>query len=85
MIVVYDHLINDTNLTYQYEVIPFCSYTTDNADDTNRTFFKLNETLIELTNQISNLYFGLPTDKMFMVLKQRAYLGLTSSYLKVIG
>ncbi|WP_342256242.1 hypothetical protein [Spiroplasma endosymbiont of Poecilobothrus nobilitatus] len=45
----------------------------------------MNENLIELTNQISNLYFGLPTDKMFMVLGRRAYLGLTPAYLKVIG
>ncbi len=41
--------------------------------------------MIELTNQISNLYFGLPTDKMFMVLGRRTYLGLTPAYLKVIG
>ncbi|WP_374696920.1 hypothetical protein [Spiroplasma endosymbiont of Polydrusus formosus] len=40
--------------------------------------------MIELTNQISNLYFGLPIDKMFMVLGRRAYLGLTPAYLKVI-
>ncbi|RUO85843.1 hypothetical protein, partial [Spiroplasma endosymbiont of Megaselia nigra] len=61
------------------------SYTAENADDANKAFFTLNETLIELTNQISNLYFGLPTDKMFMVLGRRAYLGLTPAYLKVIG
>ncbi|GAA6238892.1 MAG: hypothetical protein SPLM_10090 [Spiroplasma phoeniceum] len=78
---IYDYCLADG----QYEVIPFRSYTADNADDANRAFFKLNETLIELTNQISNLYFGLPTDKMFMVLGRRAYLGLTPAYLKVIG
>ncbi|WP_157944288.1 hypothetical protein [Spiroplasma poulsonii] len=27
----------------------------------------------------------MPTDKMFMVLGRRAYLGLTPAYLKVIG
>ncbi|ALA97013.1 hypothetical protein SKUN_0088 [Spiroplasma kunkelii CR2-3x] len=40
--------------------------------------------MIELTNQISNLYFGLPNDKMFMVLGRRGYLWLTPAYLKVI-
>ncbi|KAF0850459.1 hypothetical protein [Spiroplasma poulsonii] len=78
---IYDYCLADG----QYEVIPFRSYTAENADDANKAFFKLNETLIELTNQISNLYFGLPTDKMFMVLGRRAYLGLTPAYLKVIG
>ncbi|UZQ30663.1 MAG: hypothetical protein OHM56_03790 [Spiroplasma phoeniceum] len=78
---IYDYCLADG----QYEVIPFRSYTADNADDANKAFFTLNETLIELTNQISNLYFGLPTDKMFMVLGRRAYLGLTPAYLKVIG
>ncbi len=78
---IYDYCLADG----QYEVIPFRSYTTENADDANKAFFTLNETLIELTNQISNLYFGLPTDKMFMVLGRRAYLGLTPAYLKVIG
>ncbi|MBW3059592.1 MAG: hypothetical protein CXB60_11330 [Spiroplasma poulsonii] len=78
--------IYDYCLAYgQYEVIPFRSYTAENADDANKAFFTLNETLIELTNQISNLYFGLPTDKMFMVLGRRDYLGLTPAYLKVIG
>ncbi|WP_374695871.1 hypothetical protein [Spiroplasma endosymbiont of Polydrusus formosus] len=60
------------------------SYTADNADDANKALFTLNVTLIELTNQISNLYFGLPIDKMFMFLDRRAYLGLTPAYLKVI-
>ncbi|WP_419335112.1 hypothetical protein [Spiroplasma endosymbiont of Sarcophaga variegata] len=78
---IYDYCLADG----QYEVIPFRSYTAENADDANKAFFTLNETLIELTNQISNLYFGLPTDKMFMVLGRRAYLGLTPAYLKVIG
>lgn len=78
---IYDYCLADG----QYEVIPFRSYTADNADDANKAFFTLNETLIELTNQISNLYFGLPTDKMFMVLGRRSYLGLTPAYLKVIG
>ncbi|KAF0852128.1 hypothetical protein [Spiroplasma poulsonii] len=78
---IYDYCLADG----QYEVIPFRSYTAENADDANKGFFTLNETLIELTNQISNLYFGLPTDKMFMVLGRRAYLGLTPAYLKVIG
>ncbi|UZQ30365.1 MAG: hypothetical protein OHM56_02155 [Spiroplasma phoeniceum] len=78
---IYDYCLADG----QYEVIPFRSYTAENADDANKAFFILNETLIELTNQISNLYFGLPTDKMFMVLGRRAYLGLTPAYLKVIG
>ncbi|PQM29730.1 hypothetical protein [Spiroplasma poulsonii] len=41
----------------QYEVIPFRSYTAENADDANKAFFTLNETLIELTNQISNLFW----------------------------
>ncbi|UZQ29562.1 MAG: hypothetical protein OHM56_10405 [Spiroplasma phoeniceum] len=77
----YDYCLADG----QYEVIPFRNYTADNADDANRAFFKLNETLIELTNQISNLYFGLPIDKMFMVLGRRSCLGLTHAYLKVIG
>ncbi len=78
---IYDYCLADG----QYEVIPFRSYTAENADDANKAFFTLNETLIELTNQISNLYFGLPTDKMFMVLGRRAYLGLTPAYLKIIG
>ncbi|WP_425378623.1 hypothetical protein [Spiroplasma endosymbiont of Polydrusus pterygomalis] len=78
---IYDYCLADG----QYEVIPFRSYTADSADEANKAFFTLNETLIELTNQISNLYFGLPTDKMFMVLGRRAYLGLTPAYLKVIG
>ncbi len=78
---IYDYCLADG----QYEVIPFRSYTAENADDANKAFFTLNETLIELTNQISNLYFGLPTDKMFIVLGRRAYLGLTPAYLKVIG
>ena len=78
---IYDYCLADG----QYEVIPVRSYTADNADDANKAFFTLNETLIELTNKISNLYFGLPTDKMFMVLGRRAYLGLTPAYLKVIG
>ncbi|WP_374696533.1 hypothetical protein [Spiroplasma endosymbiont of Polydrusus formosus] len=78
---IYDYCLADG----QYEVIPFRGYTAENADDVNKAFFTLNETLIELTNQISNLYFGLPTDKMFMVLGRRAYLGLTPAYLKVIG
>ncbi|WP_425379128.1 hypothetical protein [Spiroplasma endosymbiont of Polydrusus pterygomalis] len=78
---IYDYCLADG----QYEVIPFRGYTADNADDANKAFFTLNETLIELTNQISNLYFGLPTDKMFMVLGRRSYLGLTPAYLKVIG
>ncbi len=78
---IYDYCLADG----QYEIIPFRSYTADNADDANKAFFTLNETLIELTNQISNLYFGLPTDKMFIVLGRRAYLGLTPAYLKVIG
>ncbi len=77
---IYDYCLADV----QYEVITFRSYTAENADDANKAFFTLNETLIELTNQISNLYFGLPTDKMFMVLGRRAYLGLTPAYLKVI-
>ncbi|UNF61303.1 hypothetical protein [Spiroplasma poulsonii] len=68
------------------EAIPFRSYTAENADDANKAFFTLNETLIELTNQIRNLYFRLPTDKMFMVLGRRAYLGLTINlaYLKAM-
>ncbi len=78
---IYDYCLADG----QYEVIPFRSYTAENADDANKVFFTLNENFIELTNQISNLYFGLPTDKMFMVLGRRAYLGLTPAYLKVIG
>ncbi|WP_342255620.1 hypothetical protein [Spiroplasma endosymbiont of Poecilobothrus nobilitatus] len=78
---IYDYCLADG----QYEVIPFRSYTAENADDANKAFFTLNENLIELTNQISNLYFGLPTDKMFMVLGRRAYLKLTPAYLKVIG
>ncbi len=78
---IYDYCLADG----QYEVIPFRSYTAKNADNANKAFFTLNETLIELTNQISNLYFGLPTDKMFMVLGRRAYLELTPAYLKVIG
>ncbi|WP_338955905.1 hypothetical protein [Spiroplasma endosymbiont of Polydrusus cervinus] len=78
---IYDYCLADG----QYEVIPFRSYTSENADDANKAFFTLNEILIELTNQISNLYFCLPTDKMFMVLGRRAYLGLTPAYLKVIG
>ncbi|WP_425377875.1 hypothetical protein [Spiroplasma endosymbiont of Polydrusus pterygomalis] len=78
---IYDYCLADG----QYEVIPFRSYTADSADEANKAFFTLNETLIELTNQISNLYFGLPTDKMFMVLGRRSYLGLTPAYLKVIG
>ncbi len=78
---IYDYCLADG----QYEVIPFRSYTAENTDDANKAFFTLNETLIELTNKISNLYFGLPTDKMFMVLGRRAYLGLTPTYLKVIG
>ncbi|WP_425377957.1 hypothetical protein [Spiroplasma endosymbiont of Polydrusus pterygomalis] len=78
---IYDYCLADG----QYEVIPFRGYTADSADEANKAFFTLNETLIELTNQISNLYFGLPTDKMFMVLGRRAYLGLTPAYLKVIG
>ncbi len=78
---IYDYCLADV----QYEVITFRSYIAENADDANKAFFTLNETLIELTNQISNLYFGLPTDKMFMVLGRRAYLGLIPAYLKVIG
>ncbi len=78
---IYDYCLSDG----QYEVITFRSYTAENADDANKAFFTLNETLIELTNQISDLYFGLPTDKMFIVLGRRAYLGLTPAYLKVIG
>jgi hypothetical protein len=34
---------------------------------------------------MSNLYFGLPTNKMFMVLGQKAYLRLTPAYLKIIN
>ncbi len=79
--VIYDYCLSDDH----YEVIPFRIYTSENADDANKAFFTLNETLIELTNQISNLYFVLPTDKMFIVLGRRAYLGPTPSYLKVIG
>ncbi len=58
------------------KLILFRSYTAKNADDANKAFFTLNETLIELTNQINNLYFGLPKDKMFIVLGRRAYLWL---------
>lgn len=78
---IYDYCLADG----QYEVIPFRSYDSTNADDANKAFFTLNESIIATTNQISDLYFGLPTDKMFMVLGRRAYLGLTPAYLKVIG
>ncbi|WP_105629199.1 hypothetical protein [Spiroplasma poulsonii] len=45
---IYDYCLADG----QYEVIPFRSYTAENADDANKAFFTLNETLIELTNQL---------------------------------
>ncbi len=67
----------------RYEVIQFRIYTAENADDENKALFTLNKTSIELTNQISNLYFGLPTNKMFIILGRIAYLGLTPAYLKV--
>ncbi len=79
--VIYDYCLEDDH----YEVIPFRIYTSENADDANKAFFTLNKNLIELTNQISNLYFVLPTDKMFIVLGRRSYLGLTPAYLKVIS
>lgn len=78
---IYDYCIADG----QYDVIPLRSYTSDNQDEANKVFFTLNEKIIDTTNQISNLYFGLPTEKMFLVLGRRAYLGLTPAYLKVIG
>ncbi len=43
---IYDYCLADG----QYEIIPFRSYTADNADDANKAFFTLNETLIKLTN-----------------------------------